>query len=93
MARAKKSVQEKVDKEYPEFVTEVAGATVDQLNDRLAALARGLEESEDLKEEDQALENAKALALELSGPYKDVKKAVQLKTKYIYGLLKDKGAV
>ena len=44
------------------------------------------------KEGDEELENAKALASELSGPYRDVKKAIRQKTKYVIGLLTDKGA-
>lgn len=93
MARAKKTVREKVEKDYPEFATEVAGASTDDLNGRLATLAKGLEESEVAKEADGDLQNAKSLASELSGPYKDVKKAVTLKSKYIIGLLRDKGAL
>jgi hypothetical protein len=92
MARSKKSVREKVEKEYPEFAEEVAALTADQLNNRLATLAKGLEESEDAKESDEELERAKLLASELSAPYRDVKKAVQLKSKYVIGLLRDKGA-
>lgn len=91
MARAKKSVQEKVQTEFPEFSTEVAALTEDQLNGRLATLAKNLEESETAKENDGALEDAQALSSELSAPYKDVKKAIRLKTKYIISLLNDKG--
>lgn len=92
MARAKKSVQEKVQTEFPEFATEVAVLSVDQLNNRLATLAKNLEESETAKENDSDLESAQATAAELSAPYKDAKKAIRLKTKYVISLLTDKGA-
>ena len=92
MARQKKTNNEVVQGEYPEFATEVAGLSPDQLNNRLASLAKALEESETAKEGDEELENAKALASELSGPYRDVKKAIRQKTKYVIGLLTDKGA-
>lgn len=92
MARSKKSVRETVEKNYPEFAEELNGATTDQLNSRLATLAKGLEESEQAKEVDDELEKARLLASELSAPYRDVKKAVQLKSKYVIGLLRDKGA-
>lgn len=92
MARQKKTVREIVEKEYPEFATEVASSSTDELNNRLATLAKGLEESEQTKESDEELENARALASELAAPYKDIKKAVQLKSKYVIGLLRDKGA-
>jgi hypothetical protein len=92
MARTKKSVQEKVQQEYPEFVTEVVGLSEDQLNGRLATLAKNLEESENAKEADEELADAQILASELSGPYKDAKKALRLKSKYVISLLRDKGA-
>lgn len=92
MARQKKSVQEKVQTEFPEFATEVAGQSSDQLNNRLATLAKYLEESETAMENDTALEDAKANASELAAPYKDVKKAIRLKTKYVISLLNEKGA-
>jgi hypothetical protein len=92
MARSKKTVQEKVQQEYPEFSTEVAGLSVEQLNSRLATLAKNLEESENAKEGDAELSDAKSLASELSAPYRDAKKALGLKSKYVISLLRDKGA-
>lgn len=92
MARSKKTVASQVQENYPEFETEVIGLSIDQLNNKLASLTKGLEESEAAKEEDEDLNNAHALASELGAPYKDVKKAIRLKTKYVIGLLRDKGA-
>jgi len=92
MGRAKKTVQEKVQEEYPEFATEVAGLDEDKLNGRLATLAKALEESETAKEDDEELEEAKTLASELAAPYRDTKKAIRAKSKYIIALLKDRGA-
>lgn len=92
MARTKKSIQEVVQKDFPEFASEVASYTVDELNSKLATLAKNLEESETAKENDEALTDAHALAAELKAPYTDVKKAVRTKSKYVISLLKDKGA-
>lgn len=92
MARQKKTVQELVQTEYPEFAGEVNGLSADQLNNRLATLAKNLEESETAKEEDEALEEAKSTASELAAPYRDAKKALRAKSRYIIGLLKEKGA-
>jgi hypothetical protein len=92
MARSKKTITAQVQENYPEFETEVAGLNIDQLNNKLASLAKGLEESEATKEDDEELNKAHALASELGAPYKDVKKAIRLKTKYVIGLLRDKGA-
>jgi len=38
------------------------------------------------------LEEAKTLASELAAPYRDTKKAIRAKSKYIIALLKDRGA-
>lgn len=92
MARQKKTVQEVVQTEFPEFFNEVAGLSTDQLNNRLATLAKNLEESETAKEEDEELEEAKATATELAAPYRDAKKALRVKSKYVISLLKEKGA-
>lgn len=92
MARTKKSVQVVVQEEYPDFANEVAGLAEGDLNNRLAGLAKALEQSETAKEDDAALEDAKELATELGAPYKDAKKAIRMKSKYIIALLKDKGA-
>ena len=91
MGRSKKTVQEKVQAEFPEFSAEVEPLGIDELNDKLASLAKGLQESEESKERDEELERTRLLASELSAPYRDVKKAVGLKTKYVISLLKEKG--
>jgi len=92
MGRKKKNIVETVQNEFPEFASEVLGLSADQLNNRLAQLAKAAEENEDAKERDQELSDAQALASELSLTYKDVKKAVRMKSKFIIQLLKDKGA-
>ena len=92
MARQKKTIQEVIQSEFPEFVDETNGLTVDELNRRLATLAKNLEESETAKEQDRDLEDAKSTVSELSAPYRDAKKALRTKSKYIISLLKEKGA-
>lgn len=91
MARTKKSVQVVVQEEFPEFASEVAVLDETNLNNRLAGLAKALEQSETAKEDDEALEDAKELATELGAPYKDAKKAIRVKSKYIIALLKERG--
>ncbi len=81
-----KSFSHKVQKELPEFVAEVSGLSVADLDARLCALTKGLAETEEAKEKDEALENAKALVSELSAPYRDAKKALGMKIKYIVSL-------
>lgn len=91
MAKAKKSLQEKVQEEQPEFAGEVAGLSVDQLNARLADQAKAAEWNEQAKEDDEELEEAQAHASELGAPYRDAKKAIRLRSRYLIDLIKEKG--
>jgi len=93
MAKQKKSLSDKVQENYPDFATEVAGMSVEQLNSRLAGIAKELGENERTKENDEELEKAKDLASELGATYREIRKAGQLKSRYIVGLLREKGAV
>jgi hypothetical protein len=78
---------------HPEFADEVSGLSVADLESRLASLAKHAEEISVAKEESEALKDARARLAELSGPFNDGLKAVKLKTKYIIGLIKEKGGV
>jgi len=86
-----KSIREKVEGEYPEFVEDVIGLTADELKVRLSQYAIHLTETEEAQEADEAYQAAKALATELGGPYRDTVKALKLKRKYITMLVKEKG--
>ncbi len=85
------SVKEKAQKDYPDFTIEVDTLSVEQLEDRIVGMQKALEESEEHKENNKDLKASRAAVLELSGPYRDIKKAVRLKTKYILELLAEKG--
>jgi hypothetical protein len=91
MPKPKKSIQERVQKELPEFVEVVAGLSVAELEQRLATEAKNAERIEEQKENDEGLEEAKAQVAELSAPYRDAKKVVRLKSRYLISLIKEKG--
>lgn len=91
MAKSKVDIKEKVQKEFPEFTAEVDGLSVSDLEKRLSTYAKQAEEIEDAKDADEGLADAKDRVAELSGPYKDAKKAVRAKSKYLIALIKDKG--
>lgn len=91
MAKPKLSLKEKVQKEMPEFADEVGALSVQDLNNRLANLAKANEENEQKKEDDEELETARETASELAAPYKDATKALRLKSRYIIATIKDKG--
>lgn len=91
MSRNKKSLEVKVQEEMPEFVSEVSSLDSEALNLRLSQLAKDIDEVERAQDEDVALEEARKTASELAAPYKDSKKALRLKGKYIISLLKSRG--
>lgn len=91
MARPKEDIKTKVQKEFPDFTEVVDGLSIEQLEKRLSSYAKEGEAVETARENDEALQDAKDLVAELSGPYKDAKKAIRLKTKYIISLIEEKG--
>jgi len=93
MARPKKDLKQKVQEEMPEFANEVAGLAVSDLNNRLAKLAKDAEANEQAQEDDEELEQTRAQASEMAAPYKEAKKAIRLRSRYIIALIKEKGGV
>lgn len=91
MARQSKSVQEQVQKNYPEFTATVDGLSVQDLEGKLSTYAKEADKVDEAKKADEELTRTKALVAELSGPYSDTKKAIGLKMKYIISLIKEKG--
>lgn len=90
--QAKKSLEDKVREEFPEFYEECQGLASGDLNNRLAQLSKDLDAVEDAKEADEGLAAAQSEATQLGAPYRDAKKALKLKTKFIIRTLKDQGA-
>ncbi len=88
MSRPKKSIQEKVQEQFPEFFDSVASLSSVELDQRLAELAKDNEKVLDSKDADEALQEAREQAKVLNAPYNDSLKAVRLKSKYIISLLK-----
>ncbi len=98
MARPKKNKEPvtlagKVEKEMPEFYTEVVGLGIQDLKNRIATYTKELDESEEHRKANDDLKSAKAEVKELNGPYNDVKKAVHLKNKFLVSLIKEKGGL
>lgn len=83
--------KQKIEKEMPEFVSEVGGLSIENLNARLVELAKAYESTMKSQEEDEELETAKMAARELAAPYRDAKKAIRMKTSYIVELIEEKG--
>ena len=74
---------EKVQKDMPEFAAEVATLSPDDCKNRLSTLSENLTELEDAEENDSELQTAKQTASELGAPYRDGKKAIKLRRRYL----------
>lgn len=83
--------KEKCQSEYPDFCNEVDSLDGAQLKARIVKLQQGLQESEACKEKDEEYQAAREQVKELGAPYRDIKKAVRLKTSYLVELLKERG--
>lgn len=87
----KKNIQDVVRAEYPEFVEEVTSLTAEQLNTRLAQLAKDNEALQDTKETDEGLNEAREVVSQLAAPYTEGKKVIRHKSRYLISLLKERG--
>jgi hypothetical protein len=88
---AKMNVMEKVKTEFPEFAEETASLSTEDINARLAQFAKDWEAIEDSLAADQELEAAKENVASLAGPYRDAKKTLKLKSRYLVSMLKERG--
>jgi hypothetical protein len=88
---AKKSVTERVFAEYPGFASEAESMSESELRARLSNMAIELAETEKAQEDDAWLESAKTQVAELSAPYRETKKAIQLKSRYVALVLEQRG--
>ena len=88
-----KPISEKVQELYPDFAKEVANKDVDALNTTLLNLAKGAVDNQLAQEADEALAQAKAEAKEFGAPYRDIKKAIRLKSHYLRQLISEKGGI
>lgn len=97
MAKQKKDWKQKVQEEFPDFVSSVEALKSDDLNKRMLEYSKNMQEIEDTLEEltsdGSEVSNLKSEINEILGPSKDARKAVKLKMKYINQLIKDKGSV
>lgn len=88
--KSKKDVQSQVREELPEFAEALANLTASELNERLATLAKNAEELQEAKEADDELASARERSTELGAPYRDGKKMIRLKSRYVISLLKER---
>lgn len=91
MKKPNKSIEEKIQKAAPEFVTEVVGLSVEELDARVLKLAKEVEAIQDAKEADEEYQTAKELVTEMAAPYNESKRGAQMRIKYLIFLINEKG--
>ncbi len=91
MGRPKQSIEDKVQKKFPDFALEVAKLSVADLEKRLSNNAKAVNDWEQRKEEDQELNDLKEEVSERNAVYSDPIKELKLKSRYLTALIKEKG--
>jgi len=91
MAEIDVVMKTKVQKKFPDFVESVDSLSIAELEARVNVYAKEQEKVRNALEKDTDLKNAKELASELAAPYRETKKAIELKTSYIIALIGEKG--
>lgn len=89
--KPKRSLEETVRKEMPEFAEEMQSLSVEELNARISVYAKDVEAVQDAVEADHELEKARENVNQLSAPYREAKKALRLKIRYIISMTKEQG--
>jgi hypothetical protein len=86
-----KNYKKKVETNYPDFVSEVVGLSIENLESRILMYTKERERFLDQKEKDEELQKVSELKKELEAPYRENATAIGLKVKYLLGLLEEKG--
>jgi hypothetical protein len=86
----KKNPFEDLDKEFQDAI---AGSSVEDINKRIAELAKAEEENQKLKKEDEDLSEKKEQVKYAAEGYRDSTKSYKLKMRFIMQCLSDSGKV
>jgi DNA repair exonuclease SbcCD ATPase subunit len=89
--KQKKDWVDKLHDKYPGFLDEVLGLSIDELEKKIFAYAKELESSEQHLKENEDVKRLQEQLKEAKASYNEVKKAIKLKTKYCFKLIREKG--
>lgn len=81
----------KIKKDFPEFFDGAQGLTTGEIEQKLKTHAKHREEIISSRENNVKLNAAKKEVRDLDAPFRDGLKAVNLRTKYLYLLMRQKG--
>lgn len=91
MSKSQKTIEQKVQEEFPDFAIECQRLNVDGLNTKLIQYAKYAEEIEDFRQKDEKLAQAKELVKELAAPHNENRKFNRMKMRYIVSMIREKG--
>jgi IS5 family transposase len=74
-----------------DFKDAIAASTPQEINDRIAEVAKNEEENQKAKKEDQQLVEAKAAAAAAGAGYKEASKMTRLRIRFAMRVLSDRG--
>lgn len=90
MSKSKKSLDQVIREEHLEFAEAIDAASVADMDNRLAELAKNHEQVLEAKDADDGLAAAREEANNLAAPYNDSLKLIRLKSKYIVKIQKER---
>lgn len=82
----------KVQKKYPDFVEVADTLSVQDLESRLLSYSKERVKIKEAKEADSQLKEVTEVKATLESPYRDATTAIDLKSRYLVALMKEKGA-
>ena len=83
-------LETEIAKENEGFCGEVRGMTLSQVKDTLARLSMDIQAVDQAKENDEELADLKGQVKEIEAPYRESKKKLQKKVKFVVAMLEEK---
>ena len=87
----KKPIEQKIREDYPEFFEVCQTLKSEDIDTRLAQLAKDMESVAEAQDGDDQLREAKEKYSAYASPYREAKNALRLKTRYLIKLQKERG--
>jgi len=89
----KTDIKTQAQKEFPDFVDAVDRLSVTELDSRLLAYAKEVENTRTSLEENATINKLKEDLKQAKGPFNDTQKALRVKMKYLMSLIAEKGGI
>jgi uncharacterized coiled-coil DUF342 family protein len=91
MGRKPTDIVTKVQEEFPEFSDVVQGLSINELEQKVAVYAKEFEKTCESLDSNEKIAQAREGLAEMVAPYRDTKRAIRMKIKYLIAMIKEKG--